>query len=61
MPNPETSNLNVDPVCGMRVDPNAKEQATFQGQTYKFCSTECREKFEQSPQRYVSNATQPHA
>jgi len=59
MPNPE-QNTNVDPVCGMRVGDDAKDQATFQGQTYKFCSPECRDKFEQNPQRYVATSYQPH-
>jgi YHS domain-containing protein len=41
--------MAVDPVCGMHVDENAarpKEQytSTHAGQTYRFCSHECKDK-----------------
>ncbi len=28
----------IDPVCGMRVSPDAPESATYQGTLYRFCS-----------------------
>lgn len=46
-----------DPVCGMMVEPgSAAGQATYQGQTYYFCSEQCRRQFEQSPERFAGNA-----
>lgn len=47
-----------DPVCGMEVDPShAAASASYGGSTYYFCSTSCRDKFQQAPQRYVGAAT----
>ena len=47
--------MSTDPVCGVEVrageDPALK--ATFSGETYDFCSAECRDKFQANPQRYV--------
>lgn len=44
-----------DPVCGMSVDPeNAGAAAVHGGQTYYFCSANCREKFEKNPQSYLA-------
>lgn len=47
-----------DVVCGMQVD---EQQAAargltsqYQGQTYAFCSEQCKRQFDQDPQRYVS-------
>jgi YHS domain-containing protein len=45
---------STDPVCGMRVEPAEGMQASFRGETYDFCSDECREKFEANPGRYVA-------
>jgi P-type Cu+ transporter len=47
--------LVVDPVCGMRVNPqNAKGgHVLFQGHDYFFCSTKCKSKFELEPQKYL--------
>ena len=46
-----------DPVCGMAVEPaTAKHHGEHAGQTYYFCSSRCREKFEGEPERYVTPA-----
>ena len=43
-----------DPVCGMDIDPKtAAGKSEYKGQTYYFCSDECRKKFEKEPKRYV--------
>ena len=43
-----------DPVCGMQVsEQQAAGQSQHAGQTYYFCSTECKRKFEQNPQQYA--------
>lgn len=48
-----------DPVCGMTVDPkNAAAAAVRGGTTYYFCSTSCRDEFEQAPEKYISASAQ---
>jgi P-type Cu+ transporter len=48
------SSQNRDPVCGMQVDPQkAAAQSNYQGQTYSFCSQQCKQKFDQSPQQFA--------
>ncbi|KGI78381.1 cation transporter [Oleiagrimonas soli] len=53
----------MDPVCGMRTDPDApKHSATHDDHTYHFCSAGCREKFEADPERWLGPApAQPAA
>jgi P-type Cu+ transporter len=49
----------TDPVCGMQVDERkAAGQSTHQGNTYYFCSTSCKQKFDQNPQQYVRTTAQ---
>ena len=44
----------VCPVCGMKVDEaTAPANATHEGQTYLFCSTECKDTFIANPRKYV--------
>ena len=51
-----------DPVCGMQVDPaTAAGTSEYQGRTYYFCSQSCLDKFQVSPERYLSAASAtPH-
>ena len=47
-----------DPVCGMSVDPaSATDTATYNGETYSFCSVRCRLRFEVDPAGYVGSAS----
>jgi Cu+-exporting ATPase len=42
-----------DPVCGMQIEESeAAGQSEHQGRTYYFCSTSCKEKFDESPEDY---------
>jgi YHS domain-containing protein len=42
-----------DPVCGMEVDEkDAEATLQYHGKTYYFCSSRCKEQFDQQPQRY---------
>ena len=42
-----------DPICGMTVEKSkAKHKSEFQGKTFYFCCAGCKQKFEQSPERY---------
>jgi Cu+-exporting ATPase len=44
-----------DPVCGMQVDEKkAAGQSQYQGQTYYFCATSCKQRFDQNPQQYAA-------
>jgi YHS domain-containing protein len=43
-----------DPVCGMQVDEKkAAGTSEYKGQTYYFCATACKTKFDQNPAAYV--------
>ncbi len=45
-----------DPVCGMEVDPKfAAGKTVHKGQTYYFCSPECKKTFEKNPEKYTMN------
>ncbi len=43
----------TDPVCGMKAAANPEKMATYEGQTYYFCSTGCVTKFNADPLRYL--------
>ena len=48
----------IDPVCGMQVDPaTAAARADYKGETYYFCSTSCRAKFEAAPETWLGQET----
>ena len=50
----------TDPVCGMLVDEGKAEASgrtgSYHGQTYYFCSDNCKRRFEASPAKYVPEA-----
>ncbi len=47
-----------DPVCGMEIDPaKAAGQSEYEGQTYYFCSTACKGKFDAAPAKYAETNT----
>jgi Cu+-exporting ATPase len=44
-----------DPVCNMEVsEQDAVGRSQYQGQTYYFCSSSCKQKFDQNPQQYAT-------
>ncbi len=43
----------TDPVCGMKAAANPDKMATWNGQTWYFCSTGCVAKFNADPLRYI--------
>ncbi len=44
----------IDPVCGMRVSiPRAEAMSVHQGEFIYFCSEACKEKFDDSPEKYL--------
>jgi YHS domain-containing protein len=49
--------MAMDPVCGMKIDDKKpKFQTELDGTNYVFCSQECKDKFEESPEEYVESA-----
>ena len=51
-----------DPVCGMEMIPKrGMDKSEYKGQTYYFCWIGCKERFDESPEKYVqSTANQSH-
>jgi YHS domain-containing protein len=50
------NNINIDPVCGMKVKPSSTEQtASYQEQSFYFCAEACRKAFELDPRRYLKS------
>ena len=51
-PAPPWKAKDIDPVCGMKVDPATAKASVYAGRTYYFCSPACRDKFEAEPAKY---------
>ena len=53
----------IDPVCDMKVvEEHARDNGlttTYEGQTFSFCSQECKEKFEKNPIEYLTGKETP--
>ena len=48
-----------DPVCGMDVEMGAAAgKSELKGQTYYFCGTKCKEKFDHKPEQYVGKSAE---
>jgi Cu+-exporting ATPase len=46
--------MEIDPVCGMEVDPATAEWTyEYEGTTYYFCAKGCMEDFIEDPQSYL--------
>ena len=43
----------IDPVCGMEVGQDKALSFAYEGETYFFCSADCKEEFEESPEDYL--------
>jgi len=53
--------MQRDPVCGMAVDETqAAATSAYKGKTYYFCAQSCKEKFDQSPEKYLIGTTEQH-
>lgn len=49
-----------DPVCGMSVDPHtAVHRSEHAGKTWYFCSSGCQSKFEDDPEKYLNEKSEP--
>ena len=46
-----------DPVCGMEIEAaTAAGHTEFKGQTYHFCGSKCKEKFDLNPAQYLGQS-----
>jgi Cu+-exporting ATPase len=51
---------DVDPVCGMKVDPETAEHTTqYDGRTVSFCRQACKDAFEKDPEKYGGRSRAP--
>jgi YHS domain-containing protein len=51
-----TNNINIDPVCCMKVGSGRPLlTASYQDQSYYFCAEACRKAFELNPKRYLKS------
>jgi len=55
----ETVKKYIDPVCGVQVETEQGYGKMHQDQLYRFCSRDCLDKFEASPEKYI-NGTALH-
>ena len=48
----------TDPVCGLEIDHRQAFGPTeYEGETYYFCSQDCKQRFEAEPERYAGPET----
>jgi Cu+-exporting ATPase len=51
-----------DPVCGMELTyETAQARSEHDGQTYYFCSLDCKEQFDKNPEKYVTHEHEAHS
>lgn len=48
-----------DPVCGMQVEQDSQYQFDYKGESYRFCSDHCLQKFSRSPEQYLNAPEKP--
>jgi YHS domain-containing protein len=46
-----------DPVCGMPLSGKAEESSVYHGSHYRFCSKDCKDKFDQNPPAYTKKSS----
>jgi Cu+-exporting ATPase len=57
----ERQRSEIDPVCGMSVDPaNTDLRSELNGKTYYFCAAGCKASFDEDPDKYLSSAKISH-
>ena len=49
--------MENDPVCGMQIEKaDAAGQSDYEGRTFYFCSSACKEKFDANPTQYANES-----
>ena len=46
-------NMQIDPVCKMKVSKNVEHKSVYNGKTYYFCALDCKETFDKDQKKYV--------
>lgn len=47
--------MEIDPVCKMEIEPDhSTGESRYEGETYYFCSTACKDQFDANPAQYAS-------
>jgi len=46
-------NKPIDPVCGMKLKKETQFKSEFQNKIYYFCSSNCKQKFDKTPEEYA--------
>jgi Cu+-exporting ATPase len=55
----ERNMTRIDPVCKMQIEEKkAAGKSYYKGQSYYFCSMECKDEFDQNPAQYASKSTE---
>ena len=49
-----SASSSIDPVCGMRVKGDTGYAKMYRGSQYRFCSRDCLDKFDASPDQYLA-------
>ena len=53
--------MATDPVCGMQIkEKDAAGKSEYNGKTYYFCSTHCKQSFDNNPEKYASKGESSH-
>lgn len=50
----------IDPVCGMNVADDEGVTLSYQGRSFRFCSHNCRRRFESSPETFLGTGAATH-
>jgi len=54
-----TPRTAVDPVCGMKVDPQSSDiMSTYGKNDYYFCANACRKAFDDNPEKYLKDISE---
>lgn len=49
--------MQNDPVCGMQIEESdAAGKSEYNGQTFYFCSANCKTRFDDEPEKYVNTS-----
>jgi len=52
--------MAIDPICKMEVDEKtAQYTSEFKGKTYFFCAPGCKRMFDENPEKYAEEKTDP--
>lgn len=52
--------MAIDPVCGMTFDEQKiRWRSDYKGQTYHFCTANCKRWFDSDPERYINKDDVP--